>query len=151
MTEYRLLTTWLLAGTGPQAAWDVLADVPAWPSWWRGVEAASELAPGDERRVGSAYRVRWRSAIPFPVEFDFTVDEVDEPRKMAGRASGDLEGRGVWRLFEEDGVTAVIYEWEVATTKAWMNALGPLPRPLFRWSHDRVMAGGGEALAKRLG
>ena len=28
-----------------------------------------------------------------------------------------------------------------------MNALGPLPRPLFRWSHDHVMAGGGEALA----
>ena len=58
MAEYRLLTTWLLAGTAPQPAWDVLADVLAWPSWWRGVEAASELSPGDGRRVGSAYRVR---------------------------------------------------------------------------------------------
>ena len=59
---------------------------------------------------------------------------------MAGRATGDLEGVGVWRLFEEGGVTAVIYEWEVEGTRAWMNALGPLPRPIFRWSHDRVMA-----------
>ena len=84
------------------------------------------------------------------MEFDFTVDEVDEPRRMAGRASGDLEGTGVWRLFEDGGVTAVTYEWKVVATKPWMNALGPLPRPLFRWSHDRVMAGGGEGLAARL-
>jgi hypothetical protein len=89
--------------------------------------------------------------VGYAVEFDFAVDEVHEPRLMAGRASGDLEGQGRWRLFEEDGVTAVTYEWEVATTKAWMNALGPLPRPIFRWSHDRVMAGGGKALKRRLG
>jgi uncharacterized protein YndB with AHSA1/START domain len=150
LSEYNFLTTWLLAAPR-QAAWDVLADVEAWPDWWPAVAAATELDPGDETRVGSRYRVRWRAPIGYSVEFDFTVDEVDEPRRMAGRSSGDLEGVGVWRLSEQDGAVAVIYEWDVATTKAWMNALGPLPRPLFRWSHDRVMAAGGEALRQRLG
>jgi hypothetical protein len=75
---------------------------------------------------------------------------VDEPRRMAGRSTGDLEGVGVWRLLEEDGFVAVVYEWDVTTTKAWMNAFGPLLRPVFRWSHNRLMAGGGEALSRRV-
>jgi hypothetical protein len=31
-----------------------------------------------------------------------------------------------------------------------MNALGPLPRPAFRWNHDLVMRQGGVGLARRL-
>ncbi len=146
---YSFLTTWLVPAER-QAAWDVLADVLAWPQWWPGVVGAEELNPGGAVRAGSRYRVRWRSPVGYSVEFDFTVDEVDEPRRMSGRAYGDLEGTGVWRLFEDGGVTAVTYEWKVVATKPWMNALGPLPRPLFRWSHDHVMAGGGEGLAARL-
>ena len=126
----------------------MLADVEAWPEWWPAVVAARELDPGDERRVGSRYRVRWRAPVGYAVEFDFTVNEVDAPRRMAGRASGDLDGTGVWRLFEEDGITATTYEWEVRATRRWMRALGPLPRPLFHLSHNRIMAGGGEALAR---
>ena len=144
---YRFLTIWLIQAPR-QAVWDVLADVERWPGWWPGVAAARELDPGDALRVGSRYRVRWRAPIGYAVEFEFTVDSLDEPRRMSGRASGDLEGAGAWRLFEEDGVTAVTYEWEVVAARAWMNALGPLPRPIFRWSHDRVMAGGGEGLSR---
>ena len=149
LAAYSFFTTWRLA-TPRQEVWDVLSDVEDWPVWWPAVEFARELAAGDDRRVGSRYRVRWRAPAGYPVEFDFTVDEVDAPRRMAGRASGELEGTGAWSLFEEDGVTTVTYAWDVVTNKRWMNALGPLPRPLFRWSHDRVMAGGGAALAKRL-
>ena len=150
MPRYSFLTTWRLAAPR-QAVWDVLADVERWPAWWPAVESARELAAaGDGRRIGSSYRVRWRAPAGYRVEFDFTVEEVDEPLLMAGRSRGDLEGSGVWRLVEEDGVTTVTYTWDVVTSKRWMNALGPLPRPLFRWSHDRVMAGGGDGLAKRL-
>lgn len=149
MASYRFLTTWLLEAER-QAVWDVLADVRSWPQWWPGVESVRELAAGDAHTVGSRYRVRWRAPIGYSVEFDFTVESVDEPRRMAGRSVGDLEGEGVWRLFEEGGVTAVTYEWEVTATRAWMRALGPLPRPIFRWSHDRLMAKGGEALSRRV-
>ncbi len=64
---------------------------------------------------------------------------------------GELAGTGRWRLFEQDGVTAVTYEWNVATTKRWMNLLAPIARPVFAWNHDWVMARGGEGLARRLG
>lgn len=135
-----------------QRAWDVLADCERWPQWWRGVEAVDELEAGDQQRVGSAYRVTWRApVVPYRVRFDFSVDAVDEPHAMAGRAHGALEGGGQWRLFEEAGMCAVTFDWEVHTTHAWMNALAPLARPLFTASHDRLMRRGGQDLARRMG
>ncbi len=129
----------------------MLADCESWPQWWRGVEAVDELEGGDAERVGSAYRVRWRAPIvPYRVRFDFHVDVVDEPHSMAGHARGALAGDGWWRLFEDDGVSAVTFDWEVRTTRAWMNALAPVARPVFTASHHRLMGRGGEDLARRL-
>jgi uncharacterized protein YndB with AHSA1/START domain len=146
---YAFLTTWLLRA--PRAAvWDSIQDAAAWPEWWRGVESVEELDGGDGARVGSCYRVRWRSFVPYAVEFDFRVERVEFPMLMSGGATGDLEGTGTWRLYEQDGVTAVTYDWRVCTTKPWMNAVAPVARPIFEWNHDWVMARGGEGLAARL-
>jgi uncharacterized protein YndB with AHSA1/START domain len=150
VARYEFLTTWLLRA--PRAVvWDAIEDVEAWPRWWRGVESVRELDGGDGDRVGSRYRVRWRSAVPYAVEFDFEVERVELPLLMSGRATGDLEGAGTWRLYEQGGVTAVTYDWRVGTSKPWMNLVAPIARPVFAWNHDWVMARGGEGLAARLG
>jgi hypothetical protein len=115
------------------------------------VVRVEELEPGDADRVGSRYLIEWRSRLPYPLEFEFTVDRVERPRVMAGRAVGELSGTGRWRLFEDGGVTAVLYEWNVRTTRPWMNLLGPVAQPVFAWNHDVVMRWGGEGLARRLG
>jgi hypothetical protein len=109
------------------------------------VERVTVLEP-DER-----YRIAWRSRVPYELEFEFTVRELDEPRSMSGEAAGALTGEGHWRLFEQDGVTAVTYEWNVRTTETWMNLLAPVARPVFAYNHDVVMRWGGEGLARRLG
>ena len=101
--------------------------------------------------AGRRYRVRWRSFVPYAVRFDFEVERVELPTLMSGRATGDLEGAGTWRLYEQDGITAVTYDWRVTTTKPWMNRVAPLARPVFEWNHDWVMARGGEGLAQLLG
>ncbi len=106
---YSFLTTWLLDASR-EAVWEVLQDVERWPSWWRGVERISVLG-------GDRYRVAWRSRIPYELEFDFAVARTDPPREMEGTATGALRGTGHWRLFEQEGVTAVLYEWNVETTK----------------------------------
>ena len=100
---------------------------------------------------GERYRVAWRSRIPYELEFDFVVGRTEPPREMEGIATGDLSGTGHWRLFEQDGVTAVLYEWNVETTKLWMNIIGPVARPVFDYNHNVVMRWGGEGLARRLG
>ena len=148
--RYRFLTSWLIESPRDDV-WEVLQDPVRWPEWWRGVVRVSELDAGDERRVGSRYRIAWRSRIPYELEFDFTVGRVEAPRFMEGDAKGALQGTGRWLLFERDGVTAVLYDWRVETTKRWMNVLAPVARPLFERNHDVVMRWGGEGLARRLG
>jgi hypothetical protein len=101
--------------------------------------------------VGQLARYSWRSVLPYTLRFDARVARIEPPYLMEGHASGELEGVGIWRLFEGPESTAVLYSWRVRTTKAWMNALGPLARPAFHWNHDRVMAQGGVGLARRLG
>ena len=80
----------------------MLQDPLAWPGWWRGVERVSELDGGDAQRVGSRYRIAWRSRIPYELGFDFTVSRVDPPCCMEGDAAGDLAGHGRWLLFERN-------------------------------------------------
>jgi hypothetical protein len=150
LSAYSFLTTWLLEGSR-DAAWDALQDAESWPEWWRGVERVTLLEPGDDGRVGSRYRIVWRSRVPYELEFDFTVRALEAPRLMEGDAEGELTGSGRWRLFQQDGVTAVLYEWNVRTTKPWMNLLAPVARPVFEYNHDTVMRWGGEGLARRLG
>jgi hypothetical protein len=115
------------------------------------VRRVEELAAGDADRVGSRFLIEWRSRLPYRLRFEFVVERVDPPRLMEGRVVGDVTGVGRWRLLEEDGVTAVLYEWDVATTRRLMNVLAPVVRPLFEWNHDVVMRWGGEGLARRLG
>lgn len=150
MARYRFLTTWLLDAPR-RRVWDQLHDAVGWPEWWKGVERVEEHDAGDDRGVGARYTIAWRSQIPYELEFDFRVEEVEAPHRMAGRAFGELEGTGIWRLWEEGGLTAVLYDWDVSTTKPWMNVLAPLARPVFRWNHDVVMRQGGEGLARQVG
>jgi Polyketide cyclase / dehydrase and lipid transport len=150
VADYRFLTTWLV-GAPREQAWDAIEDVVRWPEWWRGVVSAKVLEPGDENKVGCCYDVVWRSRLPYPVRFKFRVEKVERPGLMEGRADGELAGTGRWRLFEQDGVTAVLYEWNVQTTRPWMNMLAPVARPVFAWNHNVVMGWGGEGLARVLG
>jgi uncharacterized protein YndB with AHSA1/START domain len=130
-----------------QAIW----DSDRWPSWWRGVESVVTLEEGDDEGVGSLGRYVWKSRLPYRLEFDTRITRVERPYTMEGQASGELAGTGRWQLFEEEGVTAAVYDWNVRTTAPWMNLLAPLARPVFKWNHDVVMRWGGEGIADLLG
>jgi uncharacterized protein YndB with AHSA1/START domain len=150
MADYRFLTTWLL-DSPREPVFDALYDQASWPSWWRGVEEAVEVSPGEESGVGTVSRMVWKSLLPYRVEFEVTTTHVERPHLLQADAVGELAGVGRWRLFEQMGRTAVLYEWNVATTRAWMNLLAPVARPIFEWNHDWVMARGGEGIANLLG
>ena len=150
MPEYRFLTTWLLEADR-EAVWEAIYDSERWPEWWRGVERVIEMKPGDEAGVGQLARYTWRSKLPYELEFEMLTTRVERPHLLEGKASGELAGTGRWLFFAEPSTTAVIYEWNVRTTKAWMNLLAPIARPVFAWNHDWVMGNGGEGIARLLG
>ena len=150
MAEYRFLTTWLLEAPR-ERIWDAIYESERWPEWWKGVEEATKLEEGDEAGIGQFGRYVWKAKLPYRVEFTIRTTRVERPHLLEGNADGELAGVGRWRLFERDGVTAVIYEWNVHTTKWWMNLLSPVARPVFQSNHDYVMRNGGEGIAKLLG
>jgi uncharacterized protein YndB with AHSA1/START domain len=150
VADYRFLTTWLLESPREQV-FDAIYDQASWPSWWRGVEEASEVRPAEPSGVGAVSRMVWKSLLPYRVGFEVTTTHVERPHLMQADAVGELTGVGRWRLFEDEGVTAVLYEWNVATSRIWMNLLAPVARPVFEWNHDWVMARGGEGIANLLG
>ena len=148
--QYSFLTTWLLE-CERERVWEAIYDSEAWPSWWRGVERVVKVTPGDEQGVGEISHYTWRSKLPYELTFETRTTRVERPRLLEGQASGELAGVGLWRFFEQDGVTAVTYDWRIETTKRWMNVLGPIARPAFEWNHDWVMANGATGLAGLLG
>ena len=152
MAAYSFLTTWCVAAP-VERVWEVLSDPAGYPDWWTGVRKVTVLEPGEHGvgGVGTLYRMEWRSKLPYSLEFDSRVTRVEAPRLMEGQASGELAGTGVWRLFDAPAGTVALYNWDVSTTRAWMNRLAPVARPAFSWNHSYVMRAGAHGLAEKLG
>lgn len=154
MTAYSFVTHWR-AEAPIDAAFVAIADVEAWPEWWRGVRFATMIQRTDDAAgtngVGTRYRFAFRSRLPYSLVFELVVTEVERPTLLVGRASGELEGTGRWTFAPDGDATTITYEWNVRTTRWWMNLLGPVARPAFAWNHDVIMDWGRIGLARRLG
>lgn len=149
MAQYSFTTIWRLEATLP-TVWTAIVAVERWPQWWRGVESVVRLSAGDANSIGAAYRYTWKSKLPYRLAFDMETTSIEPLARLEGRAYGELMGNGRWTFAHARGVTTVQYDWNVRTTKAWMNLLTPVARPLFAWNHDVVMAWGGAGLATLL-
>jgi hypothetical protein len=150
MNRYALVTEWQLRAPIDRV-WDALYDVAAWPRWWKYVLAVEELEKGDAAGVGALRRYTWSSRLPYRLTFNMRSTIVDRPHVLAGEAIGELTGSGRWMLRDEGATVCVRYDWQVATSRAWMNALAPILAPAFRWNHGAVMAAGARGLASHLG
>ncbi len=72
-------------------------------------------------------------------------------KHIKGIAYGELEGQGEWFFSEDNGIAHIQYNWDVFTTKKWMNYLSFLLEPVFIYNHNVVMHWGERGLAKKLG
>ena len=150
MAKYEFVTIWRFKS--PLApVWEMIYNSDRWPVWWKGVERVERLKEGDENSIGSIHRYTWKSKLPYRLTFDMELTRVEQMSIIEGKALGELSGKGLWQLSSEGEVTTVRYDWQVETTKAWMNLLTPVARPFFKWNHDVVMRWGAEGLARKLG
>ena len=149
VTQFHLVTIWRIdAPVG--AVWAAIHDLARWPEWWRSVEGVTDIEAGSSEGVGALLRYTWKGWLPYRLVFDIRVTRVEPLVTLEGEASGDVEGTGSWRFSTDRDITVIRYEWRVRTTRAWMNALAPLAKPVFQWNHDAVMREGGRGLARRL-
>src|SRR5882757_42820 len=147
--QYHLIT--LCQFDAPlEAVWDAILHAEMWPSWWTGVERVVTLEHGDPSGLGTRRRCTCKSVLPYRLTFVTRVTRVEPLRLVEGRVDGELEGVGCCRLASHQGLTTVRYDWQVCTTRWWMNLLAPLAKPLFLWNHDAIMHAGGIGLARYL-
>ena len=131
--------------------WEEIYHAERWPSWWKCVVGVDELEPGAADGVGQRLRLLFRTRLPYTLGFDVRVTRVRPPSELVAEATGELEGTGRWTLISADGGTRVRYNWDIRTTRRWMNLLAPVARPVFSWNHDELMSAGAQSLARRLG
>lgn len=149
MEKYEFITTWRLDAP-LELVWEAIYHSEQWPEWWPGLMSVVELEKGDDSGIGNLRRYSWQGVLPYKLVFDMCTTRIDRPTTLAGTASGDLEGTGLWSFSEEGKGTVLSYDWRVVTRKGWMNLLAPIGRPLFRWNHDQVMLWGRIGLERLL-
>ena len=150
MAKYRFVTIWHVRAP-IESVWNEIYHTEFWPTWWKGVESVVELERGDKDGIGSVRRYTWKSLLPYKLTFDMRTVRVEPMSIIEAVATGELKGKGLWQFSVDRTGTVARYDWEVETTKFWMNMLSPLARPLFKWNHNVVMGWGAEGLRKRLG
>jgi carbon monoxide dehydrogenase subunit G len=149
MADYSFVTTWRFRAP-IERVWQAIADFRSWPRWWPAIAQVKQIAPGDAEGVGEIVEYTFRTRLPYRLRFLMTTTHARPPTELEGRAVGELEGTGRWRLAAEGEETVVRYFWDVRTTRWWMNLLAPIARPVFAWNHDQVMESGRRGLARWL-
>lgn len=149
MADYELVTRWVLEAPVTRV-WEVLRAVEEWPLWWRGVVEARLVSPGDALGVGALHRYTWRSRLPYDLSFEMRTTRVVPMEQIAGEASGELVGHGLWTFQADGDRTRLRYDWRVDVSKPWMRWFAPLLRPIFVWNHDVIMAWGQQGLTERV-
>lgn len=130
--------------------WDAIYESEKWPEWWSSVKEVTEIEKGNEEGIGSVRVYTLSSPTKYKLKFKLLVTERQDHKLLKGLANGDLEGTGIWRFSEKDGISTAECEWQVATTISWMNYFSFFLAPLFRFNHSLVMQQGAKSLAKKM-
>lgn len=141
--SYVFRTEWRLPGPADRA-YDVLADVAAYPSWWPQVRRA--------RRIDEASgELTCRSLLPYDVVFVMHRD-VEDPAGgiLRARMTGDLTGTTQWTVTADDGGCRAVFDEEVEIDARMLRAAGRLFRPVLRLNHEVMMRAGEKGLRARL-
>lgn len=151
MAAPRLMTShWRINGTIEEVA-DVLGDVERLPNWWGDVYlGVAVIDPGGEDGIGRRIAFHSRGILPYTLRWQGEVVAADRPHSWTIAATGDLRGRGVWRLRQDDEIADVRYDWQVDVDKPLLRALAPVLWPVFAANHRWAMKKGEEGLRAEL-
>ena len=104
------------------------------------------LDPGGRDGAGRRVALHTRGRLPYTLRWQARMVEDRRPHGWTIEATGDLVGRGVWRLEQRGELVAVRYDWQVAVEKPLLRPLTPILRPVYAANHRWAMARGFEGL-----
>ncbi len=139
---FRIVTHWTVEATIDEVA-AVLGDALALPDWWGRVYLGTKIvSPGDDNGIGRQVAVHSKGWLPYHLNWTATLIESRAPHGWTIDASGDLQGRGVWRLVQNGPIAEIAYDWQVKAERPILKLLSPILKPIFAWNHRWAMAKG---------
>jgi hypothetical protein len=117
---YRFETNWTFEADKGQV-WALISGVD-YGAWWHGVSTELISKSGSPDGIGNKYEFVVRTKLPYKLKFVTEIMAARVPDYLATRATGDLEGRGIWSLKQEGRLTRVRFLWRVNAHKKWMQA-----------------------------
>lgn len=148
---YDFLTNWRFDDTKITEVADVLEDTASLPRWWPQLfRKVTIVRPGKDHRLGEVAYCECRARLPYTLRFTYTCTAVDYPYGSTIDSTGDLIGRGVWKLSERDGGVDVAYSWRVDLEKPLLRLLSPFLRPLLAGNHEWSMQRGEEGMRQEI-
>ena len=147
--QFHFITVWHFDAP-VDSVWQLVNDVERIPSWWPGIRRTRLLGGRKSLGKGVSVEIEVRG-FWWTLGFTLIVVDIESPWRIVAESSGDLKGRGVWLLTPDKGGTRAECRWQVNATGFWLNLLGTVLEPVARYSHDRVMARGGRAIARLVG
>jgi hypothetical protein len=147
--NYAFGSVWII-GAPIERCWEFLSSPSQrWLDWWPRLHAIE--VHRTQNLVGSRAYCTWQSPLVYRLRTSLTVTDVEERAWIRMTAGGDVNGRAVVSFSElPRGRTRIDVTWWVRTTRAWMNVLAPVLRPVFWWGHRAVMRGGERGLREAL-
>lgn len=141
--RYVFQSQWRLAAP-PDAVYEVLRDVPGYPSWWPQMRDIWQLGEG-------AARLRCRSVLPYDLVFEI-YREIEDPdgRVLQARQIGDLEGMSRWSVRANSAGTVARFDQDVVVRRSLIRRLGLLARPVLVANYDLMMREGERGLRRYL-
>ncbi len=141
--NYHFVTHWKICGS-IQKVYTILKDGPNYSQWWKPAYVSTEKIGTD--KVRSLVRAK----LPYTLSFTTELIRENPPHELEIKATGELAGRGLWKLSEDGEWVDITFYWDVAAQKPIVQWLSFFLRPVFRWNHDWVMKQGEKTLQKRV-
>jgi hypothetical protein len=148
--DYHFISKWEVEGTCGEVA-DILGDTLSLTTWWPAVYLdVRELEGPDSRGVGRRVGLVTKGWLPYTLRWEFQVVESRYPYGFTIVATGDFDGRGVWRFEQAGRFVDLTYDWRLSADKPLLKYLSFALRPLFEANHRWAMARGEESLRLEL-
>lgn len=150
MSRFHFITQWSVHAPLTEV-YSIIQDSSRLKEWWPSVYLdVKTIKSGDNTGVGKTVELFTKGYLPYTLRWTFEVTEVLPNKRLSLRASGDLNGIGVWTFTSAENQTNVVYDWDIRFEKPYLSRLTWLLRPIFKFNHEWAMRKGLESLKLEL-
>lgn len=148
--HYLFISSWTIGAPRDQL-WDMTNEIEGIDCWNNVVFEKVEHGAGPDG-IGDVFRCTFKTKMLFRLSIHLKVVDRRKPNQFTLEVEGPLAGIGTCYMEQtEDGQSTLLRcEWKVRLHQSGLRALNPVLRPVYIWSHDRVMDEGVQGVAESL-